>query len=323
MDTKMLNRYLDPKVDLTFKRLFGSKAHKKIPISFLNAVFNLKGDDTIVDLSFLSPHQPPEIAARKESIVDVLVRDQKDSEYIIEMQVAKFEGFEERAQFYAAKTYCSHFQKGKEYVNLKKVIFLAITDYIVFPEKKSYKSDHITLDKKTYEHDLKNFWFTFVELPKFKKTIDELETIEDKWYYFLKHAEESNEIMSILASDPEIKEAYEVLDRFHWTENDIQVYEKMLMNISDEKAKLSAAKKEGLVEGKREGIQEGHKKGIQEGIQKGKKEGHKEGHKEGEKKRALHIARTMLKESFSIDQISKLTGLNIEDLESLQDEQKS
>ncbi len=88
-------KYLDPKNDLAFKKIFGQEKHKKIPIAFLNAVFNLEGADEIIDLTFLSPVQLPEIQMRKESIVDVLVQDQKGSKYVIEMQVANIyrEGF--------------------------------------------------------------------------------------------------------------------------------------------------------------------------------------------------------------------------------------
>ena len=202
----MLSRYLDPKNDLAFKKIFGPERHKRIPMAFLNAIFHLEGPDEITDLEFLNTLQAPEIEAGKESIVDVLVRDQKGSKYIIEMQVAKIEGFEKRAQFYAAKTYCTHFNVGNPYHELKKVIFLAITSYVVFPGKKNYKSDHVILDNETYENDLKDFYFAFVELPKFTKEIHELETLEDKWYYFLKHAEESTEIDASLASSAEIKD---------------------------------------------------------------------------------------------------------------------
>ena len=132
----MISKYLDPKNDLAFKKIFGEEKHKQIPISFLNAVFGLKGDDTIIDLEFLNGIQSPDIQARKESTVDVLVKDQKGTKYIIEMQVAKVKGFEKRAQYYAAKTYCTHFKAGKDYVELTRVVFLAITSYIVFPEKK-------------------------------------------------------------------------------------------------------------------------------------------------------------------------------------------
>mgnify|MGYP001195549195 CR=1 FL=1 len=93
----MFSRYLDPKNDLAFKKIFGTEKHKRIPIAFLNAVFNLQGSERIADLEFLNTIQPPEIEARKESIVDVLVRDQNGSKYIVEMQVAKLEGFEKRA----------------------------------------------------------------------------------------------------------------------------------------------------------------------------------------------------------------------------------
>lgn len=243
----MLSRYLDPKNDFAFKKVFGEEKHKNIPIHFLNAVFNLKDEDQIINLQFLNPKQPPEIASRKESVVDVLVEDQRGIKYIVEMQVAKIGGFEKRAQYYAAKTYCSGFKIANEYVSLKRVVFLAITDYIVFPKKDYYKSDHMTLDTRSQENDLKDFYYTFVELPKFNKTIDELETLEEKWYYFLKHADERNDIYAILDENPAIKEAYQVLDRYHWTEDELLWYEKVDMNVADEKGMVAAAFHEGKI----------------------------------------------------------------------------
>ncbi len=300
----MSTRYLDPKNDLAFKKVFGAEKHKRIPIDFLNAVFHLKNDNTIVDLEFLNPKQTPEIDARKESIVDVLVRDQKGTKYIIEMQVAKIEGFEKRAQYYAAKTYCAHFGMGEKYHDLKKVIFLAITDYIVFPKKPDYKSDHVILDNKTFEHDLKDFSFTFVELPKFIKPLEQLETIEDKWYYFLKHADESRNIAEVLAHHPEIKEAYAILDRYHWTENELQWYEKHIMNIADAKGVLDAIRNDGM----QEGLIEGKKKGLEEGL------------KEGIKLGLIETAKNMLSQGFSTDQVMLATKLSSEDLSNFQNE---
>jgi predicted transposase/invertase (TIGR01784 family) len=286
----MISKYLDPKNDLAFKKVFGAEKHKRIPISFLNAVLHLTGEKEIIDLEFLNTTQPPVIEARKESIVDVLVQDQRGSKYIVEMQVAKVEGFEKRAQYYAAKTYCAHFGKGKKYQDLKKVIFLAITDYTVFPKKEKYKSNHVILDDHTHEHDLKDFSFTFVELPKFNKTLKNLTTIEDRWYYFLKHADESNDINEILSQHPEIKEAYQVLDRYHWTEDELQWYEKLIMNTADAQGMLDAAKNEGL------------------------EEGHKAGHKAGYMDGVSTLARAILKEKMSHDQITKLIGLSEEEL---------
>jgi len=296
----MDSRYLDPKNDLAFLKVFGSEKHKNIPINFLNAVFNLQGTDKIVHLDFLNLKQPPEISSRKESVVDVLVRDQAGTKYIVEMQVAKGKGFEKRAQFYAAKTYCSHFKVGGEYHNLKKVIFLAITDYEIFPKKKErYKSDHVVLDNVSYENDLKDFSFTFVELPKFNKKLSELKTIEDRWYYFLKHADRSDNIEEIIKNHPEIKEAYGVLDRYHWTEQELQWYDKVCMNEADHKSIIDAAKEEGMEKGKAEGKAE------------------------GEKTKALTIAKKMLSEGFTKEQVLSLTGLTAEDLKKLSPDVKS
>jgi predicted transposase/invertase (TIGR01784 family) len=321
----MLFRYLDPKNDLAFKKVFGQEKHKRIPIAFLNAVFNLEGPDEITDLEFLNTLQPPEIEARKESIVDVLVRDQKGSKYIVEMQVAKIEGFEKRAQFYAAKTYCTHFNAGNPYEDLNKVIFLAITSYTVFPGKEHYKSDHVILDNRTYENDLKDFYFTFVELPKFTKGIHELETLEDKWYYFLKHAEESKEIDISLASNAEINEAYHVLDKTFWSEPELHEYERVAMSIADAKGAIVAARKEGLQEGLQEGLekglQEGLEKGLQEGLEKGLQQGLEKGLQEGLEKgrqeERLVLAVHLINKQFSINQVAELTGLPIDVLRSL------
>lgn len=123
----------------------------------------------------------PDIASKKQSIVDVLCRDSSGIQYIVEMQVAKTKGFEKRAQYYAAKAYSSQAHKGGQYQDLKGVIFIAIADFILFQDKLAYKSDHVTVDKTTYEHDLKDLSFTFIELPKFLKTKeDQLENIVEK-----------------------------------------------------------------------------------------------------------------------------------------------
>ncbi len=177
-----LSKFLDARNDYAFKRIFGTEKNKDILIHFLNDILAFTGLAAIHDVEFLATILDPEIAAKKQSIVDVLCKDSQGSRYIIEMQFTKTKGFEKRAQYYAAKAYIKQANKGEEYHNLKEVIFIAIADFILFPNKQAYKSDHVTLDEITYENDLKDFSFTFVELPKFKKTKeDQLENIVEKW----------------------------------------------------------------------------------------------------------------------------------------------
>ena len=65
-----MNRYLDPKADLAFKRVFGEHAH--LLKSFLNALLPLPADGLIESLEYLTPEQVPEVPGLfKNSIVDV------------------------------------------------------------------------------------------------------------------------------------------------------------------------------------------------------------------------------------------------------------
>ena len=189
----MLTKFLDPKNDFAFKRIFGTEKNKDILIHFLNDMLTFKDRALIQDVTFLKTIQDPETASKKTSIVDILCKDENDNRYIVGMQVAKEKGFEKRAQYYASKAYVSQANAGGEYHNLKEVIFLAIAEFVMFPKKKQWKSEHVTLDKNSYEHDLKDFSFTFLELPKFQKSIAELSTISDKWMYFFKNAEKTSE----------------------------------------------------------------------------------------------------------------------------------
>ena len=210
-----------------FKKIFGSEKNKDILIHFLNDMIIFPGDGPIQSVTFLKAAQDPEIAAQKTSIVDILCRDEEGNSYIVEMQVAKDKAFAKRAQYYASKVYTSQMQMGQEYCNLKEVIFLAIVDFVMFPNKKAYKSDHMILDKESYENDLKDFSFTFLELPKFTKEIEELSNITEKWAYFFKHADETSEdeLKQLIGEDEIIERAYEELNRFRWDERELLTYE--------------------------------------------------------------------------------------------------
>lgn len=237
-----LSKFLDPKNGVAFRRIFGSENNKDILIHFLNDILGFTGVNEIKDIEFLSTIQDPEIASKKQSIVDVLCRDENGVQVIVEMQVAKTQGFEKCAQYYAAKAYSRQADKGDQYNNLKEIIFIAIADCILFPDKEEYKSDHIVLDRNSYEHDLTDFYFTFIELPKFSKTKeDQLENIVEKWVYYFKHADETSEkeLEKIIGSDLIIKKAYEKLNRFNWSEKEFIAYEQEIKRIRDEQAVLA------------------------------------------------------------------------------------
>lgn len=297
-----LSKFLDPKNDFAFKRIFGTEKNQDILIDFINAVVGFSKDERIQTVSFLKTSQDPEIAYKKQSLIDVLCTDQYGRQYIIEMQVARTTGFEKRAQYYAAKAYARQLQQGDGYEKLRAIIFVAITDFVMFPEKKAYQSNHHVLDKETYPHDLKDFSFTFLELPKFQKTIDELDNIVERWAYFFKYAEETKEqdIERIAGQDFAIARAYEELNRFSWTDVELNTYESEEKRERDERAVLSAK----LEDAKAAGIEEGKAAGIKQGLQQGQ----------------YKIAKSMLSDKMQMEIISKYTGLTIEELKKLKAE---
>ena len=119
----MLAKFLDPKNDVAFKRIFGTEMHKNILIHFLNDMLGFSLGEKIQQVFFLKTAQDPDIASKKQSIVDVLCTDEKGSQYIVEMQVARTTGFEKRAQYYAAKAYVSQMNSGEAYHKLKRSFF--------------------------------------------------------------------------------------------------------------------------------------------------------------------------------------------------------
>ena len=288
----MFYKFLDPKNDIAFKKIFGTEKNKDILIHFLNDMIKFKENGPIINVNFLKTVQDPETAAKKTSIVDILCRDEKGHTYIVEMQVAKEKGFEKRAQYYASKAYISQSHIGGEYHDLKEVIFLAISDFIMFPQKKNYKSDHVMLDVESHENDLRDFSFTFLELPKFNKEIDQLSNMTEKWSYFFKHAEETSEedLKKLIGHDEIIQRAYQELNRFSWNEEELLTYEQAEKYEGAYHASLA----QKFDEGEKMGIEKGEKIGIEKGA----------------KSALLKVAKDMLKQGFSIEAIKTITGLS-------------
>lgn len=249
-----MEKYADPKNDLVFKKLFGNVQNKDLLIDFINTVLPNKN---VKDLEYLPTNLDPDIRIKKQSILDVLCTDQDGSKYIIEMQNAKEKGFEKRALYYASKTYASQMNKGGEYEYLKEVIFIAITNFVMFLDKKDYISVHNIRDVKTNENDIKDFSFVFVELPKFNNSNSSKGI--DAWCDLFKNAQNQK---SVNTNNPIIQKAYSTLEISNWSEQellDYQAYEKILM---DHQAREDQVRAEGEQKAKIDMIKKLFKAGV-------------------------------------------------------------
>jgi predicted transposase/invertase (TIGR01784 family) len=243
-------QFLDPTNDLAFTKIFGNEKKKHILISFLNNILRLPAQEQITEVTLLNPKQAPHLPGAKETILDVRCHDQTGAEYIVEMQVIPQAFFDKRVLYYAAKAYSQQLDKGEQYHELKPVIFLGILNFN-FTADSHYLSTHCIHNIETKEHVLQDFRFTFAELPKFNKTESELQTIEDKWLFFLKYAKELTAIPEVIR-EAAIREAFEMVNSLNWDKETMHWYTMRNIYVQDEINRVRYGYDKGLAEGKLE-----------------------------------------------------------------------
>jgi predicted transposase/invertase (TIGR01784 family) len=291
-----MRRYLDPKNDFAFKKLFGTEQNKDVLVQFLNAV--LEGvHSKVKEVELLPLSTTPEIANLRQSIVDALCKGEDGRQFIIEMQCARESSFIKRAAAYASRVYLNQRTRDGDggYSNLNPVIFLAIVDFDLFPQKEAYISHHKITDIYTHECDIKDFAFSFIELRKFKKGVNELHSVTDRWLYFFRHAEhtEPDELLRIKEDYPVIGKAYSTMSDATYTEAELLEYERYAMKEDAITTAISDAKREGREEGREEGMEAGALNNARE------------------------TARNFLAMGLSPEQVAQGTGLSVEEISRL------
>jgi len=296
-------QFIDPKIDYAFKKIFGSEQSHEISISFLNAML-YDGLDKIQAIEILDPYLAPRLRGVKDTYVDVKATISNDegesSSVIIEMQVLNVEGFEKRILYNAAKAYSNQLDVGQDYMILEPVIALTITDFPMFPELNQLISRFI-LKEKTYlvDYPIYDIELVFIELPKFKKPLENLETLTDKWLYFLKTARKLESVPTVMDDIPAIKKAFEIANQANMTREELDDLEHRAIFIHDQRNAVIKAERLGLEEGIKQGIEQGKEEGIKQGKEEGKEEGIKQ------------VAKQLLG-ILDDTEISRTTGLSIE-----------
>ncbi len=224
--------FLDPKNDIAFKKIFGDEHHKNLTINFLNSVLNLSGNQEIKDVTFRETAKLPDRLKGKKVHFDVYCINKGNNHYIIEMQSLNEYNFVPRSEFYIARALMQQLNKGKDYQDLLPVIFVGIVNFALFDELDSnnkgvYKNkevmSHYSMRNDETGELLKGSRqkLHYIELPKFDKTLDQLKTDTDKWFYFLKYANTLDDIPKPLQT---LQEAFNILDALQWSDADLQDY---------------------------------------------------------------------------------------------------
>jgi len=229
-------KFVDIKNDIAFRKIFGNEQKTKILISFLNAVLRLEGNKQIKEVTIANPYQFPRVAGEKASIIDVRAIDKQGRQFVVEMQIADVDGFDKRVQYYTCRDYSMQIDRGEKYPLLKPTYFIGILDFNYF-ESEGYLSHHIIVNGETYEHKLKDIQFTFIELDKFTLDVDELNTLIEKWVFFIKNAE-NLDVIPANTDDEGLKEAYRDADRHTWKKEELIAYDNASIAEQDMRGKM-------------------------------------------------------------------------------------
>lgn len=245
-------RFINPKTDFALKKIFGDEQNKEILISFLNALL-YQGNSAIESLEILNPYQPPKIRGVKDTYLDIRAKLNNEQTVIIEMQVLNVEGFEKRILYNAAKAYSIQLDTGVDYTLLNPVIALTITDFEMFPNLDKVISRFVLKEKFfLVDYLIYDIELVFVELPKFVKKLEELESLTDKWIYFLKNAKSLEVVPEQMGEVPAIKKAFEVANRADLTREELEDLEHQEIYIQDQRNAITKAVKQAVSQAMKE-----------------------------------------------------------------------
>lgn len=293
-------KYLSPKADLTFKKVFGE--HPDLIISFLNALLPFESqEDEIVKVTYLNPELVPLNPLRKDSIVDVRCEDNFGRQFIVEMQMMWTSAYKQQVLFNASKAYVSQLEKGSDYEMLHPVYSLNLVND-VFSTSTGYYHDFRIVEKAETKEVIEGLRLIFIELPKFTPQNYGDKKMQVLWLRYLTEINEQTEKVSQeLLENPEINKAVVQLKESAFSKSELLGYEKFWDIVSTAKTTISSARNEG------------HRKGLAEGLEKGLAEGKTEGKAEGLQETARRLKTMGMTNEF----IAQATGLSPEEINKL------
>lgn len=271
------DRYISLLTDFGFKRIFGTKPNKDLLINFLNSLFD--GLQVIKDVKYLNSEHVGDVFAERKPIFDVYCENEHGEKFIVEMQNAYF-------------PICEQAPKGAEWnFQLEHVYTVALLNFDLEEEafdKNDINHDVGLLDKKTLKVFNDKLSFKYVEIAKFNKTEEELDTLYDKWLYVLKNLSRLNERPSAL-KEKVFTKLFEEVEIAKFTPTELKEYEDSLKAYRDVKNSIDTA------------LEKGREEGMAKGMEKEK----------------ISTARRLLSMGLSEEQVSTATELPLEEIQKL------
>jgi len=334
----MKDRYINPFTDFGFKRLFGSEPNKDLLLDFLNELIKERG--RIETLTYLKAEQLGLSEFERRAVFDLYCESETGEKFIVEMQKAKQKYFKDRSVFYSTFPIREQAQRGQEWdFQLNAVYTVGILDFVFDEDKDSpeYFHHHVQLmETKRKRVFFDKLTYIYLEMPKFTKTEDELETHFDKWLYILKNLPRLQERPQRI-QERVFQRLFKAAEIARFDPSELAAYEESLKHYRDLKNGNDTGREEGREQGREEGLAEGlaigreqgreegrkagrevgREEGLAQGLTQGREQGLEEGRVKGRLESAKEVARQMKAAGEPVAKIVAYTGLTPEQIREL------
>ena len=282
--------YAELLCDFMFKRLFGSEENKDVLIAFLNVMLE---DVDIVDVFFIPTEHLGETEDDRKAVFDISCKCSDGRTFIIEMQKGHQKHFRDRALFYTSYPINEqgriargkHDQMNEERMEkglpkldfkwdfgLKPVIVVAILNFSFehgdgWPDER-YHSSYRLREDLSNDVMTESLRFVFMELGRFKKRLDELQTRHDKWMYAFCHIHELRQRPDVF-HEKEFRRLFSLSKIINFTPEEYKQYLLSLKHMSDYLNTIETSHDKGLAEGMKKGREEGLNEAVKKMLAAG------------------------------------------------------
>ncbi len=289
---------VNPKIDLVFKKLFGSEENKDILLSLINAI--LPVNEQVAAITLKNPYNISDYAEGKLSILDIKAQAEDGRIFDIEIQIRGSSYYGKRALFYWAKIFGSQLDYAFDetdsnlnisevgYSDLKKCIVISLMDFNFFQDARYYRFYTLKDGDTNEKHkDLDYLDLYFIELKKYQGKLENVKTTLERWITFLNNAHkyDTQKLPKELAEIKEIRKACQKLDVMFLDEQERQYYESQQKFWLDQNSFL--------------------KEKLEKAVE------------QAEINSKIEIAKNAIKKGLDNQFIAELTGLSIEQIEAL------
>lgn len=285
------DKYINPLTDFGFKKLFGVEPNKELLIDFLNQL--LPSIHQIKNLTYTKNEHLGSSEYERKAIFDLYCESESGEKFIVEVQKAKQNFFKDRSVYYSTFPIQEQAKKGDWNFKLAAVYTIGILDFIFDEHKTQNELLHTVKLKDQNDNVFYNkLTYIYIELPKFTKSDNELQSKFDKWLYVFRHLANLQN-RPVVLQERIFKKLFEAAEIAKFTPKEKEQYEESLKYYRDLKNVVDSSKEEGIKEGREKGI------------------------KEGKVKKSIEVAKEMKTDGFSLEKIARYTGLSIEEIKKL------